>query len=102
MDELLEALEKLYDKQNNSCINEGDGKTYFVNSDSINKVRSLCRKLLVTSAGLCNIDNIGILRKNGYRTFSGETDWFGWVTGCVQKRGDPRILVYDSRKKAMS
>ena len=94
MDELLEALEKLFNEQNNSYVYEGDGKTYFKDDDSINKVRSLCNELLITSAGLCNVDNIEILRKNGYRVFAGETDWFGWITGCVQKKNDPRILVY--------
>lgn len=94
MDELLEALEKLYNEQNNSYVCEGDGKTYFKNDNAIDEVRSLCNEFLITSAGLCNVDNIDILRRNGYRVFSGETDWFGWITGCVQKRNDPRILVY--------
>lgn len=94
MEKLLEALEKLYNEQNNSYVCEGDGKSYFENNEIIDEVRGLCNELLISHEGQCDVNNVDILRRHGYRVFAGEYDWFGWITGCVQKVNDPRILVY--------
>ena len=94
MKSLLNALEKLYSVQGNSYECEYDGNVYFENNDIVNEAISLCDEKLIANGGLCNWDNIRILRNNGYRVYAGEKDGFGWLTGCVQKNDDPRILVY--------
>ena len=48
--------------------------------------------LLIDDNGKPNMDNHTILREKGFDVFPGETDSFGWLTGCVQtKKG---ILVF--------
>ena len=92
MKELLTALEKLYGDQSN--IYQEDGWTGFNENEMYNEVVGLCNEYLITNGGLCNWDNIRILRSNGYRVFAGEKDSFGWLTGCVQKNNDERVVVY--------
>lgn len=92
MEKLLMALEKLYDDQNN--IYQEDGWTGFNENDVYNEVVGLCDEYLITNNGQCNWDNISILRSRGYRVFAGEKDNFGWLTGCVQKENDKRVIVY--------
>ena len=92
MKELLTALEKLYGDQSN--IYQEDGWTGFNENEMYNEVVDLCNEYLITNCGLCNWDNIRILRSNGYRVFAGEKDSFGWLTGCVQKDDDERVIVY--------
>ena len=92
MEQLLIALEKLYSDQDN--IYQEDGWTGFNENKIYNDVVSLCDKYLITNAGQCNWDNIRVLRNNGYRVFAGEKDGFGWLTGCVQKNNDKRVVVY--------
>ena len=89
MDELMKALEKLFNAENI----ETEGK-YFQSCELVDHAEDLCDDYLITSNGDCNWSNIEILRNNGYRVFAGEKDSFGWLTGCVQKKGDNRILVY--------
>lgn len=92
MKELLEALEQLYADQDN--IYQEEGWTGFNESVLYNKVVCLCDEYLITDDGRCNWDNMNILRINGYRIFAGERDSFGWLTGCVQKLNDSRVVVY--------
>lgn len=92
MEQLLIALEKLYSDQDN--IYQEDGWTGFNENKIYDDVVSLCDKYLITNVGQCNWDNIRVLRNNGYRVFAGEKDSFGWLTGCVQKNNDKRVVVY--------
>ena len=92
MEKLLTLLKELYDDQNN--IYQEDGFTGFNECDIYNEVTALCDEYLIGNGGCCNWTNINILRNNGYRVFAGEKDSFGWLIGCVQKQGDPRIIVY--------
>lgn len=94
MEELLKILGELYSTEGNSEVDEYDGCQYFKTYDVRNRAEGLCNELLITNGGQCNWDNIYILRSNGYRVFAGERDSFGWLTGCVQKNNDLRILVY--------
>lgn len=95
METLLKALEELYDIQDDSYVFEEDGNTYFeCDNEIVYNVENLCAEKLIAKGGLCNWSNIRVLRDNGYRVFAGEKDGFGWLTGCVQKNGDPRILIY--------
>ena len=95
MDELLEHLKQLYEEsEDNSYYYEEEHSTYFKNSKLSDECICLANMYLVTSNGGCNWDNIYILRDNGYKVFAGERDSFGWLTGCIRKEDDKRILVY--------
>ena len=94
MTKLLEVLDKLYSNPGNYEIDEWDKKKYFVDNELSKQAIFLCEELLITGNGGCNWDNIHELRNSGYRVYPGERDSFGWLTGCVQKHGDERILVY--------
>ena len=93
MEKLLEKLEQLYATQNNSYSGE-DGDEYFKESDLYDEIEGLCNEYLITESGGCNWDNIRVLRSKGYDVYAGEKDSFGWLTGCVRKYGDNRIVVY--------
>ena len=93
MEKLLEKLEQLYATQNNSYSGE-ELAEYFEESDLYDEIAGLCNEYLITESGGCNWDNIHILRSKGYRVYPGEKDSFGWLTGCIQKNGDNRIVVY--------
>lgn len=92
MEELLTALNKLYTDRDN--IYQKDGWTGFNRNDMYDTVVDLCNEYLITNGGRCNWNNIRILRSNGYKVFAGEKDSFGWLTGCVQKNNDERVIVY--------
>jgi hypothetical protein len=94
METLLKVLEKLYSTQGDSGITDEDGDSYFNDCDIKEEAEELCNEHLITKFGGCNWDNINILRNNGYLVFAGEKDSFGWLTGCVKKKGDRRVLVY--------
>lgn len=93
MDELLKVLEQLYAEKDNSYRGR-DGSCYFVDSELYNNAVALCDDYLITNGGQCNWENIWILRNNGYSVFPGDSDSFGWLTGCVRKNDDFRILVF--------
>ena len=97
MNELLKALNYLQDFETENS----DGCEYFKTNPAqtseenyANYVSELCCELLISDNGGCNYENISILRNNGYDVFAGEKDSFGWLTGCVQKEGSNKILVY--------
>ena len=92
MEKVLEALEKLYNDQNN--FYRKNGWTGFNESYLYNEVVGLCNEYLISNDGQCNLDNINILRSNGYKVYAGEKDSFGWLTGCVKKNNDERVIVY--------
>ncbi len=96
MKEFIGLLNKLY----TTASAEGvptvveDGRPYFDRCELVDNIEGRANKLLITEGGKCNWDNISIVRANGFRVFAGERDSFGWLTGCIQKNGDNRILVY--------
>lgn len=92
MELLFKALDKLYALNDELHVTE-DG-TYFTNTDERNEAEDLCNEYLITESGGCNWSNIDILREHGYRVYPGEKDSFGWLIGCVQKKGDKRILTF--------
>ena len=94
MKELLTELAYIYLQTGNSYWGD-DGREYFKDDDHNAQMAScLCDEYLITENGTPNLDNIKKLRNFGYRVFPGEKDGFGWLTGCVQKNGDSRILVF--------
>lgn len=93
-EELCRALEVLY---NSTEKGEEEGGEYYFGTVGYT-LGHYCELLangeLITSDGQCNWDMIRELRDRGYRVYAGEKDSFGWLTGCIQKHGDERILVY--------
>ena len=92
MEELLEVLEQLYSNEND--IYHEEGFIGFNESKLYDKAVGLCNEKLITNGGLCNWDNINFLRSHGYSVFAGEKDGFGWLTGCIRKYNDSRVIVY--------
>ena len=94
LEELIRSLEILYNSDR--PISYEYDSTYFnTNEDDFaDYVEGLCCGLLITNSGSCNFCNIRKLKDRGYDVFAGEKDSFGWLTGCVQKHDDDRILVY--------
>lgn len=75
-----------------------DGRRYLTNGQAdelhplLQQVLSIADALLITSEGHCNYDSHGYLRGFGFQVSPGETDSFGWLTGCIHtKKG---IVVY--------
>ena len=96
MDKLLELLEQLYNQtiDESAYYYEDEMSWYFKDENVLaQEVTWLCDELLI-NRGQCNWENIAILRDAGYRVYAGERDSFGWLTGCVQKKDDKRIIVY--------
>jgi hypothetical protein len=93
INEFLKVLDALY-KSNTETITDDDGCVYFSDSPLQDIAESFACGELITNGGGCNWDNINLLRNNGYDVYAGEKDSFGWLTGCIQKKGDARILVY--------
>ena len=94
MKELLTELTYIYLQTGNSYRGD-DGREYFKDDDyNAHMASCLCDEYLITENGTPKLDNINKLRHYGYRVFPGEKDGFGWLTGCVQKNNDTRILVF--------
>ena len=93
-EELCRSLEALY--RTSEKGEEEDGKYYFdtVGDTLGHYCELLANGELITNDGQCNWDMICELRRRGYRVFAGEKDSFGWLTGCIRKEDDGRILVY--------
>ncbi len=89
MDELMKVLKELFNSTN---IEVKYG--YFQGGELVDRAEVLCCEQLITVNGGCNWTNIKVLHENGYNVFAGDKDSFGWLTGCVQKKGDNRILIY--------
>lgn len=62
--------------------------------DIVDEIEVECCSLLIGKNGGCNWDNIKALRDKGYRVYAGERDSFGWLTGCISKPGDSRVICY--------
>ena len=96
MDELIKALNNLYADESVAVNHDDNGLDYFdVNTSEVAEfVAGLCCGELITSYGGCNWAAIKKLEAAGYDVYAGEKDSFGWLTGCVQKAGSDRVLVY--------
>ena len=92
METLLKSLEELYSNENDIFIEEDF--IGFQDSELHSRILSLCNELLIVNNGGCNWENIEIVRDNGYRVFGGEKDGFGWLTGCIRKVNDKRVIVF--------
>lgn len=95
LDELLRSLDVLYSEDiDESSTENDDGNRYFKEFPISDYVEGLCCACLIAPNGTCNWDNVKILKKLGYNVYAGDRDSFGWLTGCVKKFGDNRVLVY--------
>ena len=96
VNELIISLNELYEMKDIIPVNNDDTNIFYFDTDfnhlTLKKVLNLSNELLITDQGLCNWNNIKILRSNGYRVYAGEKDSFGWLTGCIRK--DNYVLVY--------
>lgn len=92
--ELIRALKKLY--ESDAVTTEEKGEKFFDTNEK--NLADYCERLacgeLINCDGSCNLSGIAALRNNGYLVYAGEKDSFGWLTGCIQKDGDNRILIY--------
>lgn len=96
MDELISALEKLFEGTDNSYTEKTEEcwiHSYFKDTEEAQIAEALCCKYLI-AAGDCNWENIRELESYGYRVFAEEEDSFGWLIACVMKNGDKRRLIY--------
>ncbi|MED0738985.1 hypothetical protein [Aneurinibacillus thermoaerophilus] len=50
----------------------------------VEEIDLLACRALITPDGRCNWGAIEELKENGFRVFPGETDGFGWLTGCIE------------------
>lgn len=89
MDELVKVLEELFASADVTIEDD-----IFQTGELVDRAETLCSDYLITSDGHCNWANIELLRAKGYRIFAGDQDSFGWLTGCVQRKGDTRTLMY--------
>lgn len=87
MDTFIAQLNAIY-AEGTSPVDENH---VFTGSEELEGIAA--QKLINPGRG-CNWDNIRVLRNAGFRVYAGEKDSFGWLVGCIQKRGDNRILVY--------
>lgn len=94
MEELLKALEQLYAQEITDVVSSGGYDLYFKNNELRREAENLCDEYLIGPFGECNWDNINKLKIRGYDVYPGERDSYGWVTGCVRKHGDRRVLIY--------
>lgn len=91
MENLLNLLNKI---ENNSEIQKTnyltDGYFHELHEDIQEVTRIACEELITN--GSCNWNNISKLKELGYNVFPGESDSFGWLSGCIKtKKG---IIVY--------
>lgn len=97
MEELINVLNQMFDEPLKIGIVEypEDPKyLYFKeDNDTYQKAVGLCCDLLITAGGQCNWDNIRTLRDNGFRVFPGDKDSFGWLIGCIQKKGVDKLML---------
>ena len=58
----------------------------------VREIIDLADEVLITNKGQCEWANHHLLKKAGYPVLAGETDSFGWLTGCIHtKKG---VIVY--------
>lgn len=81
MERLLEALRAI------EKVDYIKPKQYLTNGNPKELVKeavNLADQVLITKEGRPNFDNIDYLKANGFNVFPGETDSFGWLTGCIR------------------
>lgn len=101
-DQIITTVEQLLDKLDalmesgdfKSSVCEDDGRTY-LSGDKIVEIDEDASGVLIESGGYPNYESMGQLKKlsNGrYFVTPGETDSFGWLTGCLHTPAG--IIVY--------
>lgn len=60
--------------------------------DTVQNVVGIACEVLITNDGRCNRQAMSTLREAGFSVTPGETDSFGWLSGCIHT---PKgIVVY--------
>lgn len=97
MDELLEALDKLYDSNSETYEYKFEAdlytRTFFKETEEVNEVANLCDEYLIDQ-GYCPSDRLEKLKSYGYYVFPIESDSWGWLIAGLKKYGDPRVLIF--------
>jgi len=66
---------------------------YYTNKHPLVKsVTYIANKYLIDDEGYPNRENMEKLKQGGFPIFPGETDRFGWLTGCIQLKNG--IIVF--------
>lgn len=103
LNDLIEKLNTLYStrpKKYKDGQNDATECYYFhegVGDELVDEIGDLAMDLLhYTENGTIyqNYENHRKMKEAGYDVFAGEKDSFGWLSGCIQKHGDERIVVY--------
>lgn len=89
-------LEEPIDETNNSN-NYFNGNLVNCGTDEqrelIDEIDELLNDVMITDQGRPNYDAIRKAKSYGIHVFAGETDSFGWLTGCAQYKNGP-IFVF--------
>lgn len=92
MNELIETLQAI--ESNDEIQQELYLTTGYLHEKHqlIQNATVLATDWLITCQGHPHYQHMKILESYGYKVFPGETDSFGWLTGCIQtKKG---IILY--------
>ena len=90
---LIDQLEKI----DPNDVYEYEGVTYIKEGERSNIAEQIACLLFISDSGNVNMLNVAMFnnkyREKGYHIYPGETDSFGWLTGCIQTP-DERVLVF--------
>lgn len=96
---LVEILEELHTLVPDENLEESDGTLYYPESFSNSnwealrdEAESLCFKVITDNNGHPKLENRMKLQENGFHTYAGDGDSFGWLVGCISKYG--RVMTF--------
>jgi hypothetical protein len=93
--DLIDKLKKIDSGELEVSVmtDSSDGWTYINTDNEIGmELESLACSCLIETGGKCDWSNIAKVRKEGFNVFAGESDSFGWLTGCI--RTSKGVIVY--------
>lgn len=98
MDELIAKLNELYARPlSGDPLDNGWYEGEDESDTLVEDITGLAMKLLhVREDGSIhrNMENVHHLKAAGYDNYREESDSYGWLTGCIQKIGDHRVVHY--------
>lgn len=93
LDDFIETVEKQSDEELNS-IWDDFGKVFFKHDNPYaDIIEEFACQHLITNSGKCNRKNISRLRDAGFNVYAGDSDSFGWLTGCIENT-NRHVFVY--------
>ncbi len=95
VNDFIKKLDMMIETNNyHTSMCEDDGRTY-LHGDEVTEIDYAASEMFILEGGMPDYDKIQTLRdmSNGkYWIFPGETDSFGWLTGCIKTPAG--IIVY--------